>query len=134
MIVGSENCETPFASRDSSHEKIEKKSLSRTKNIEKSKSIRISDWPVLLLGTNSCRRECFTSLDISHLQPSLVVQCLGAQDLSRGSAYAQYRGQHRSVRVHTGVPHPQENAQPSRTPQAGTPGLRYDPRGPTVGS
>ena len=39
---------------------------------EDCKPIRISDWSVLFPGTKLCSEECFTSLDVSHLEPGLV--------------------------------------------------------------
>jgi hypothetical protein len=54
--------ETPFADETSILVQIFK---------EDCKSICISDWSVLFPGTIFCGKECFTSLDVSHLEPGL---------------------------------------------------------------
>ena len=58
------NAETPFAGETSILVQILK---------EDCKPIQISDWSVLFPGTNLCGKECFTCLDVSHLEPSLVL-------------------------------------------------------------
>jgi len=55
---------TPFADESSFLVQILK---------EYCKSICISDWSVQFPGTNLCGKECLTSLDVSHLEPGLVL-------------------------------------------------------------
>jgi len=63
-LLGVKNAETPLAGETSILVQILK---------EDCKPICISDWSVLCPGTNLCGKECFTFLDVSHFEPSLVV-------------------------------------------------------------